>query len=205
MKKPFLAASVIASFLFIFNVVDSYAQTDTTKSDTAQTDTIAAKPKVVGGAEMLSSNTIIENLSKSQDHTTLVSAIKTAGLEETLQGAGPFTIFAPHNDAFAKLPASMVDSLLKPEKKAELGAVLTYHVVPGKLTTKDLAIAVSKGNGKAELTTVAGGKIYLSINAERYLEVADENGNIALVTTFDAEQANGVMHVINNVLLPKEK
>lgn len=205
MKKPFLAASVIASFLFIFNVVDSYAQTDTTKSDTAQTDTIAAKPKVVGGAEMLSSNTIIENLSKSQDHTTLVSAIKTVGLEETLQGAGPFTIFAPHNDAFAKLPASMVDSLLKPEKKAELGAVLTYHVVPGKLTTKDLAIAVSKGNGKAELTTVAGGKIYLSINAERYLEVADENGNIALVTTFDAEQANGVMHVINNVLLPKEK
>lgn len=205
MKKPFLAASVIASFLFIFNVADSNAQTNTTKTDTAQTDTTAAKPKVVGGAEMLSSNNIIENLSKSQDHTTLVSATKTAGLEETLKGAGPFTIFAPHNDAFSKLPAGMVDSLLKPEKKAELAAVLTYHVVPGKLTTKDLAIAVSRGNGKAELTTVAGGKIYLSINAERYLEVADENGTIALVTTFDAEQANGIMHVINNVLLPKEK
>lgn len=206
MKKLFLTAQVAAFFVFI--VSTGQAQTDTAKTDTSgtQTDTAAtttAKPKLVGGAAMLPTATLAENISKSADHTTLVKALNAAGLVQTLSGVGPYTVFAPHNDAFVKIQAGVLDNLLKPENKVDLAALLTYHVVPGKLTTKDLAIAVSRGNGKAELTTVSGGKIYLSINAERYLELTDENGNLALVTIFDAAQANGVMHVINNVLIPK--
>lgn len=209
MGKSFLTASAIVTSIFFISSADIQAQTDSAQStnDTAssQIGTAIIKPKTVGGAEMLSTNNIIENISRSKDHATLVKAIQAAGLEPTLQEPGPYTLFAPHEEAFAKLPAGMLDSLLMPEKKTELTGVLSYHVVPGKLTRRELAIAVSKGNGKAELTTVSGGTLYLSINADRNLEVADENGNIALVTIFDANQSNGVVQVINNVLMPKAK
>jgi len=158
--------------------------------------------KMVGGAEMYPSKNIIENAVNSKDHTTLVAAVKAAGLVETLQGAGPFTVFAPDNKAFDKLPAGTVETLLKPENKAQLQAVLTYHVVAGKMGSKEIAAAIKKGDGKAMLTTVQGGKLTAWMKGKD-LYITDENGTQSKVTIADVWQSNGVIHSVDTVLLPK--
>lgn len=157
---------------------------------------------MVGGAEMLPSKTIVENASKSADHTTLVSAVKAAGLVETLSGAGPFTVFAPTNAAFAKLPAGAVDGLMKPAMKADLKKVLTYHVVPGKLTAADISAKIKAGNGKAELTTVQGEKL-TAMESGGKIMLTDAKGGTSTVTQGDVMQSNGVVHVVDTVLMPK--
>ena len=157
---------------------------------------------MVGGAEMLPSKTIVENASKSADHTTLVSAVKAAGLVDTLSGAGPFTVFAPTNAAFAKLPAGAVDGLMKPAMKADLKKVLTYHVVAGKLTAADIAAKIKAGNGKAELTTVQGEKL-TAMESGGKIMLTDAKGGTATVTQGDVMQSNGVVHVVDTVLMPK--
>ena len=156
---------------------------------------------MVGGAEMLPSRTIVENASKSADHTTLVAAVKAAGLAETLSGPGPFTVFAPTNAAFAKLPAGTVDGLLKPAAKADLTRVLTYHVVPGAMTAAQLASAISAGGGKAELTTVQGAKLTATASGDS-ITLTDAKGGKAMVTQADVPQSNGVVHVVDTVLMP---
>jgi len=156
----------------------------------------------VGGAPMYPSKNIIENAVNSKDHTTLVAAVKAAGLVETLQSKGPFTVFAPVNKAFDALPAGTVDNLLKPENKAALTGVLTYHVVAGKLTSADLAKLIKEGNGTATLKTVAGGNLWVMMEGKK-IAIKDESGNVAYVTIKDVNQSNGVIHVIDHVLLPK--
>ena len=155
----------------------------------------------VGGAAMYPSKDIIDNAVNSKDHTTLVAAVKAAGLVETLKGAGPFTVFAPVNAAFAALPAGTVDTLLKPENKATLTAVLTYHVVAGKMSAADIVAAIKAGGGKASLTTVQGGKLTAMLVGDK-VEIVDAKGGKALVTIADVNQKNGVIHVIDHVLLP---
>jgi len=156
----------------------------------------------VGGAPMYATKDIVDNAVNSKDHTTLVAAVKAAGLVDTLKGVGPFTVFAPTNAAFTALPAGTVDSLLKPESKPMLTKVLTYHVVPGKLDAAALKQQITAGGGKAMLTTAAGGK--LTAMASGYtITVADESGGTANVTIADVLQSNGVIHVVDKVLLPK--
>ncbi|NEU07259.1 fasciclin domain-containing protein [Flavihumibacter sp. R14] len=180
-------------------------QVDSNTTKTTQTsDKGLPNTKVVGGAQMLPSDDIVENTSKSKDHTALVTAIQSAGLTDSLKAAGPFTVFAPTNDAFAKLAPGTLDTLNKSANKAKLADVIEFHIVPGKLTSKDLALAVARANGNASLTTIEGENLHISINAEKNLQITDTKGNIALVTMFDIEQSNGIVHVVNNVLLPKE-
>ena len=155
----------------------------------------------VGGAPMYPSKNIIQNAVNSKDHTTLVAAVKAAGLVETLQGPGPFTVFAPTNAAFSKLPAGTVDTLLKPEMKAKLTGVLTYHVVPGRLSARDLMEAAKRNGGTAELTTVEGEKITVESKGNT-LMIWDSKGNASKVTIQNVFQSNGVIHVIDSVLLP---
>ncbi|MGO9360101.1 MAG: fasciclin domain-containing protein [Xanthobacteraceae bacterium] len=156
----------------------------------------------VGGAPMYPSKNIIQNAVNSKDHTTLVAAVKAAGLVDTLSGAGPFTVFAPTNAAFAKLPAGTVDSLLKPEGKAKLTAVLTYHVVPGRLTAAALMKAVKDGGGAAKYKTVEGDELTIRQPSAGMLTVTDSKGDISAVTIPDVMQSNGVIHVVDTVLLP---
>ena len=155
----------------------------------------------VGGAPMYPSKNIIQNAVNSKDHTTLVAAVKAAGLVDTLQGSGPFTVFAPTNAAFAKLPAGTVDSLLKPQMKEKLVAVLTYHVLPGRLSVKDLWEASNKGGGKAKFKTVEGEELTVEFKAQ-VLTIRDSKGNASKVTVQNVFQSNGVIHVIDNVLMP---
>ncbi len=162
----------------------------------------AQKPVTVGGAPMYPTKNIIENAVNSKDHTTLVAAVKAAGLVETLSGPGPFTVFAPTNAAFAKLPAGTVDNLLKPENKATLTAVLTYHVVAGKMNSADVIKAIKAGKGKAELKTVQGG-ILTAMMSGKDVVLKDEKGKTAKITIKDVNQSNGVIHVIDGVVLPK--
>jgi uncharacterized surface protein with fasciclin (FAS1) repeats len=162
---------------------------------------IAANPQV-GGADMFANKNIIENAVNSKDHTTLVAAVKAAGLVETLSGAGPFTVFAPTNEAFAALPAGTVDNLLKPESKDALTKVLTYHVVPAKAMAKDVMDMVKADGGMHKVKTVAGAELTLKVDGDK-VTVTDESGNTANVTIADVEQSNGVIHVIDKVLLPK--
>ena len=158
--------------------------------------------KKVGGADMFPSKNIIENAVNSKDHTTLVAAVKAAGLVETLSGAGPFTVFAPTNDAFKKLPAGTVEGLVKPENKATLTKVLTYHVAAGRWDSASIAKLITNGGGKAELKTVAGGKLWASMKG-RDLMLSDEKGSMAKVTIADVYQSNGVIHVIDTVVMAK--
>lgn len=160
------------------------------------------KTVMVGGAAMYPSKNIVENAVNSKDHTTLVAAVKAAGLVETLQGKGPFTVFAPTNEAFNKLPKGTVETLLKPENKAMLQSVLTYHVVAGKMSSSDIAKAIKAGKGKATLTTVQGGKLTAWMEGKD-LYISDENGGKAKVTIADVNQSNGVIHVIDGVVTPK--
>jgi uncharacterized surface protein with fasciclin (FAS1) repeats len=156
----------------------------------------------VGGAPMYPSKNIVENAVNSKDHTTLVAAVKAAGLVETLQSKGPFTVFAPVNAAFEKLPAGTVDNLLKPENKKALIAVLTYHVVPGKISAADIMADAKKMDGKAKYKTVEGEELTFSVDGNS-VWVWDVSGNKAKVTIADVNQSNGVIHVIDTVLLPK--
>ena len=157
---------------------------------------------MVGGAPMLASKDIIDNAVNSKDHTTLVAAVKAAGLVDTLKGPGPFTVFAPTNEAFAALPDGTVDMLLKPENKGKLTTILTYHVVPGKIDAATLLKQIKDGGGMASLKTVAGGALTAK-TANGMVMVVDGNGNTASVTIADVMQSNGVIHVIDKVLLPK--
>jgi uncharacterized surface protein with fasciclin (FAS1) repeats len=156
----------------------------------------------VGGAEMFPSKNIIENAVNSKDHTTLVAAVKAAGLVETLSGKGPFTVFAPTNAGFEKLPKDTVPTLLKPENKDKLSGILTYHVVAGKMSADDLAAKAKEMGGKVELKTVAGGTITV-MGEDGGWVVVDANGGKSKITIADVNQSNGVIHVIDSVLLPK--
>lgn len=162
---------------------------------------MAEKTVEVGGAAMSPSKDIIDNAANSKDHTTLVAAVKAAGLVDTLKGAGPFTVFAPTNEAFGKLPAGAVDGLLKPEAKSTLAKVLTYHVVPGKLGSKEIAAMIKKGKGTATLKTVAGGTLTASMQGTD-LVLKDEKGGMSKVTVPNVYQKNGVIHVIDSVVMP---
>ena len=164
---------------------------------------LADNTVMVGGQAMLPTKDIIDNAVNSADHTTLVAAVKAAGLVETLKGKGPFTVFAPTNAAFAKLPAGTVDNLLKPENKATLTKVLTYHVVPGKYDFNALQAEIKKHQGKAELTTASGGKLNFAMNGMHNIVVMDEAGHSANISTYDVQQSNGVINVIDSVLMPK--
>lgn len=156
---------------------------------------------MVGGAAMYKTKNIVDNAVNSKDHTTLVAAVKAAGLVETLKGKGPFTVFAPTNAAFDMLPAGTVQTLLKPENKAMLTKVLTYHVVAGNMDSKKIMKAIKKGGGKAKLTTVSGDTLTASMNGGS-LVLTDEKGGTSTVTIADVKQSNGVIHVVDTVLLP---
>lgn len=158
---------------------------------------------IVGGQSMFPSKDIIDNAVNSADHTTLVAAVKAAGLVDTLKGKGPFTVFAPTNPAFGKLPAGTVDTLLKAENKPALTKVLTYHVVPGRYDFSALQSEIKKGNGKAQLATASGGKLTFAMNGMHNIQVKDDSGNTANISTYDVTQSNGVIHVVDTVLLPK--
>ena len=191
MKKTLFSLALVAMF--------SIGATTTVS---AQTKT-KAKVVMVGGAAMYPTKNIIENAVNSKDHTTLVAAVKAAGLVETLQSAGPFTVFAPTNEAFNKLPAGTVETLVKPENKATLTKILTYHVVAGRMTSKDLMKAIKAGKGTATLKTVSGGTLTAMMKGPKTIELKDEKGGVSTVTIADVMQSNGVIHVVNTVLMPK--
>jgi uncharacterized surface protein with fasciclin (FAS1) repeats len=182
-KRSVLAVGV--ALMFGFSALQASAQKDPT----------------VGGAAMYPTKNIVENAVNSKDHTTLVAAVKAAGLVDTLESPGPFTVFAPTNEAFDKLPAGTVDTLLKPENLAQLKKILTYHVVAGKLTAKDIAKQIKAGSGKATLTTVEGGTLIAKMQGGK-LVLTDEKGGTATVTIANVIQSNGVIHVIDTVLMP---
>ena len=170
----------------------------------ATTFTASAQKKDpdVGGAAMYPTKNIVENAVNSPIHTTLVAAVKAAGLVDTLSSAGPFTVFAPTNDAFAKLPAGTVDTLVKPENKAQLTSILTYHVVPGRISAKDLMKDIKKGHGTATLKTVQGEPLTFTMPTAGMIVITDSKGGTANITTADVFQSNGVIHVIDSVLMP---
>ena len=185
---------VLAIAAFFANA--SFAQMNS-KMDNSMEKTV-----MVGGAAMYPSKNIVENAVNSKDHTTLVAAVKAAGLVETLESKGPFTVFAPTNKAFDKLPAGTVANLLKPESKAALTNILTYHVVAGRLGSAELANMIKAGGGTAQLKTVSGGKLWVMMKGKK-IAIKDESGGIAYVTIKDVNQSNGVIHVIDHVVLPK--
>lgn len=160
------------------------------------------KTTMVGGAAMYPSKDIVSNAVNSKDHTTLVAAVKAAGLVETLQSPGPFTVFAPTNEAFNLLPAGTVDNLVKPENKNTLTGILTYHVIAGKISSADLAKMIKEGKGTTTLKTVAGGTLTAMMKGDKIV-IKDEKGGVAVITIKDVNQSNGVIHVIDHVLLPK--
>jgi len=191
-RTTYLAAAIVGALFATSAMVPAFAQ-DKMKGE---------KTVMVGGAPMFPSKNIVQNAVNSKDHTTLVAAVKAAGLVDTLQSAGPFTVFAPVNAAFAKLPAGTVDTLLKPENKGTLTTVLTYHVVPGRLTATNLMKAVKDGGGQAKFKTVAGGEITVTSPSAGKLTITDAKGGVSSVTITDVLQSNGVIHVVNSVLLP---
>lgn len=166
------------------------------------TQTFAQKTKIVGGAQMYSTKDIVDNAVNSKDHTTLVAAVTAAGLVQTLKTSGPFTVFAPTNAAFDKLPAGTVNELVKPENKEVLTGILTYHVVSGRYSAADIAKAIKESKGKAEFTTVSGGKLWASMKGKNLI-LTDEKGGTSTVTIRDVFQKNGVIHVIDTLVMPK--
>src|ERR1700761_9462507 len=185
-RHALLAAVAAVSFVSVgASIVPAFAATD----------------PMVGGAAMYPNKNIVENAVNSKDHTTLVAAVKAAGLVDTLEGPGPFTVFAPTNEAFDKLPAGTVDTLLKPENLDQLKKILTYHVVAGRMTSKDIAKAIKAGGGKAVLTTVEGGKLTAMMDGGK-LVLTDEKGGTSTVTIANVIQSNGVIHVVDTVLMP---
>jgi uncharacterized surface protein with fasciclin (FAS1) repeats len=163
---------------------------------------LATDTVMVGGQEMFPSKDIVDNAVNSADHTTLVAAVKAAGLVDTLKSKGPFTVFAPTNEAFGALPAGTVDKLLLPDMKPQLTGVLTYHVVPGALDAAALKQKIAAGGGMAVLKTAAGGSLTAKMNGPSNIVIEDEQGHIADITTYDVYQSNGVIHVVDKVLMP---
>ena len=198
------AVLVVATALTAACSNDSTAETATTEAAAPAAAPAAATDQavMVGGAAMYPTKNIVENAVNSADHTTLVAAVKAAGLVETLSSPGPFTVFAPTNAAFAKLPAGTVDTLVKPESKATLTKILTYHVVAGKMSAADILAAIDAGGGKATLTTVQGEPLMAAKTAAG-VELTDAKGGKSLVTIADVNQSNGVIHVVDTVLMPK--
>ncbi|MGO3182197.1 MAG: fasciclin domain-containing protein [Aequorivita sp.] len=192
MKTKFFTA-VLFSMALVAGTTSTFAQSKMMKNE---------KTVMVGGAEMYPTKNIIENAVNSKDHTTLVAAVKAADLVETLQGKGPFTVFAPTNEAFEKLPKGTVETLLKPANKAKLQTILTYHVLAGKHSASDIMKDIKKGNGKATYKTVSDGTLTAMMKGKK-LMLMDENGGMAEVTIADVNQSNGVIHVIDSVVLPK--
>ncbi len=197
MKQVLKAASLALALLFVGG--EANAQTSQ-KAKPASTPK-AEKTVMVGGEAMFPMKDIVDNAVNSKAHTTLVAAVKAAGLVETLKGKGPFTVFAPVNDAFENLPAGTVETLLKPENKAKLTGILTYHVVAGKYDFNALSAIIKKG--KPSLKTEAGSTLTFMMNGPHNIVVKDENGGMANITTYDVYQSNGVIHSIDAVLLPK--
>ncbi len=192
MRKLTLAIFVMAIAFLSFTNVSAQMMNDKQMSN--------GNP-MVGGAAMYKNKDIVDNAVNSKDHTTLVTAVKAAGLVDTLKGKGPFTVFAPTNAAFDMLPAGTVDTLLMPENKAMLTKVLTYHVVAGKMDSKAIMKAIKKGKGKAMLTTVSGGMLTATMSGNN-LMLTDEKGGMTMVTIANVKQSNGVIHVVDHVLMP---
>jgi len=190
-RKIALTTAAIAAFAVGFIAVPS-----------AFAQSMGEKTVMVGGAAMYPSKNIIENAVNSKDHTTLVAAVKAAGLVNTLEGPGPFTVFAPTDEAFAQLPKGTVETLLKPENKDKLVKILTYHVVPADAMANAIKQMIKDDGGKHTITTVSGGKLVAMMKGEK-IELQDENGNVATVTIANVKQSNGVIHVIDHVLLPR--
>ncbi len=196
-------ATVSAAALLTLAACNNNAEEPTTAAPAEATPMApASTDPVVGGAPMSPNATIVANAAKASNLTTLVSAVQAAGLAETLGGSGPFTVFAPTNAAFAKLPAGTVEGLVKPAAKADLTKILTYHVVPGKMSAADLTAAITAGGGKAELTTVQGGTLTVMANADGSVTLTDAKGGTSKVTQADVLQSNGVVHVIDTVVMP---
>jgi uncharacterized surface protein with fasciclin (FAS1) repeats len=190
-RKNLLASAAAAAFALSFiSPSSTFAQS------------MGEKTVMVGGAAMYPSKNIIQNAVNSKDHTTLVAAVKAAGLVDTLQGAGPFTVFAPTNEAFAQLPKGTVESLLKPENKDKLVKILTYHVVSADAMADTVKKMIKDDGGKHTITTVSGGKLVATMKGDK-IALQDENGGVATVTIANVKQSNGVIHVIDHVLLPK--
>jgi len=184
--------------------------TVTTKSVARTPDTTTVVPKrvktrTIGGAQMRSDKDIVDNITKSKDHTTLTNAIMAGNLSETLKSRGPLTIFAPTNDAFNKLAPGTLDTLLKPSHNIDLTKLLTYHVISGKYTSKDIAKLIADGKGQASFITLTGAKLIAKINGDRNIVLTDENGKEAVISQFDIEQSNGIIDVVTAVLVPKDK
>ncbi len=190
MKRTFYALFLAAAFVMPFGL-NASAQMGGSNNN-----------PMVGGAPMYRTRNIVENAMNSADHTTLVAAVKAAGLVETLQGKGPFTVFAPTNAAFDKLPEGTVGTLVKPENKGMLTKILTYHVVAGKYDAKKLMQLIKKGGGQAMLKTVSGGTLTARMNGMSGVSLTDEKGGTSNVTTADVFQSNGVIHVVDTVLMP---
>jgi uncharacterized surface protein with fasciclin (FAS1) repeats len=163
------------------------------------------KTKIVDGTPMKSSNDFIENMTSSKDYTILIKAIENAGLTQTFKSKGPITVFAPTNQAFGKLPAGKLDSLLKPDHKLDLSYLITYHAIAGRITAKDIEKKVNSNNGEATFTTIAGGRLTAKIDTNRNIILVDENGGESVISKFDIKQSNGLMHIVNSVLVPKIK
>ena len=189
-KAVFMIAAVAAFAVGFIALPSAFSQS------------MGEKTVMVGGAAMYPSKNIVENAVNSKDHTTLVAAVKAAGLVDTLEGPGPFTVFAPTNEAFAELPKGTVETLLKPENKDKLVKILTYHVVPADAMANALKKMIKDDGGKYTITTVSGGKLIAMMKGEK-IELQDENGGVATVTIANVKQSNGVIHVIDHVLLPK--
>jgi uncharacterized surface protein with fasciclin (FAS1) repeats len=187
-KKIFITAALFGS-ISAFTAIPAAA------------DMMSNKAVTVGGAPMYPTKNIIQNAVNSKDHTTLVAAVKAAGLVDTLSGPGPFTVFAPTNAAFGKLPAGTVENLVKPENKATLTTILTYHVLPGKLSAADIGAKIKAGNGRAMVKTVQGEELTLTQMGRR-LQITDSKGGKSTITIADVNQSNGVIHVVDTVLLP---
>ncbi|EDM43701.1 hypothetical protein SCB49_08923 [unidentified eubacterium SCB49] len=199
MIKNVFTVALCAAFLSLGSCDSTKTTTENMAADTGMTKD---QTVMVGGAAMYPSKNIIENAVNSKDHTTLVAAVKAADLVETLSGNGPFTVFAPTNAAFDKLPAGTVATLLKPENKATLQGVLTYHVLAGRYNATAIIKAITKGGGTATFTTVNGAKLKASLKGKSVI-LTDEGGNTATVTIADVNQSNGVIHVVDTVVLPK--
>jgi len=196
----------LGAVLLIFNGTFLFAQTAAVVNPV--NDSVKAKwgkVKIVDGIRMISSNDVIENITQSKEYTTLVSIIADAGLTDTFKSKGPITVFAPTNAAFEKLPAGELDSLLKPSHKLDLNYLLTYHAIAGRLTARDIARKINSGNGQAIFTTLAGSKITAKIDGNRNIVLVDENGGESVISKFDIQQSNGMLHIVTSVLVPKPK
>lgn len=195
--KKMLGASLLVAGMMTMGIM-----VGTAKNGGMQMSARRSDNPMVGGAAMMKNKDIVDNASNSADHTTLVAAVKAAGLVETLKSKGPFTVFAPTNAAFDKLPAGTVDTLLKSENLGMLKGILTYHVLAGKYDSKAIMKAINKGHGKAMFKTVNGGQLWASMNGSSLI-LTDEKGGTSMVTIADVMQSNGVIHVVDTVLMPK--